>query len=92
MAAWPVSTDYAVFRQRVESSYALLDSIDHERVLRVYPERIFCNTYIKDRCATHDASQVFYFDDDHLSPAGAKRLADMLFKRIEADMQTRSDF
>ncbi|MCA9789141.1 MAG: acyltransferase, partial [Cyanobacteria bacterium HKST-UBA05] len=92
MAAWPVSTDYAVFRQRVESSYALLDSIDHERVLRVYPERIFCNTYIKDRCATHDASQVFYFDDDHLSPAGAKRLADMLFKRIEADMQTSSDF
>lgn len=78
----PISTSYSVFKNRVSLSYSLLDDIPHPGIVRVYPESIFCNTYLAGRCATHDVDNLFYIDDDHLSPVGADMLVKRIFEQI----------
>ena len=68
----PLTTSHKVFLERSKNIYKIYNSIDNENVTRIYPEKILCNSLIKDRCITHDKAKVFYIDDDHLSYDGAK--------------------
>ena len=77
-----LSTSYSVFLDRTRNSYKILDSIKQENLIRVYPEKIFCNTYLKDRCTAYIDKNLFYGDDDHLSTLGAKILSDNLKNAI----------
>ena len=74
----PITTSYAVYRERVTDSVTLLDGLDHPNIARVYPDRLFCNAAIPDRCVTHDSVNSFYRDDHHLSDAGARMLVDQI--------------
>lgn len=78
----PVTTSYAVFKTRTQSSYALLDAIHGDTIIRIYPEKLFCNRNNSGRCITHTANVAFYRDEHHLSDAGAKLLATMMFDEI----------
>lgn len=78
----PVTTSYAVFKTRTQSSYALLDAIRGDNIIRVYPEQLFCNLNNSGRCITHTTDVAFYRDEHHLSDAGAKLLATMMFDAI----------
>ena len=78
-----VTTSYEVYKDRNKSSFELLDSIQNENIYRVYPHKIFCNTYIDNRCVTHDDKNIFYIDDDHTSTKGAEMINDLIMKKIE---------
>lgn len=79
-----ITTSYAVFRQRSRTTYAIYDAIgSHARLIRVYPEKIFCNTSQVGRCITHDQHTIFYADDDHLSFAGSHLLIDLIFTQLQ---------
>ena len=88
---WPVpkstlkliTTSYEVYKNRTQSSFKLLDSIRGENIYRVYPNKLFCNTIIKNRCVTHDDKNMFYADDDHPSSKGAEMINDLILKEIE---------
>lgn len=76
-----VSTSYAVFQQRTQEAYSIYDALgEHPNVLRIYPEKVFCNTKGLGRCFTHDEMEVFYADDDHPSKTGAKMIVDELMR------------
>lgn len=67
------SVSYSSFLQRSESAYKVLDSIKGDtNLIRIRPERILCNTYVKDRCVSHINGETLYFDDNHLSNKGAE--------------------
>ena len=68
----PLTTSYKAFLKRSKNIYKIYNSIDYKNIIRIYPEKILCNSLIKDRCITHNKSKVFYIDDDHLSYDGAK--------------------
>ena len=78
----PVTTSYAVFKERVKSSYDVLNGIESDNVIRIYPEKLFCNTEIQGRCITHDLEVSFYRDDDHLSDYGARLLVNYLMSEL----------
>lgn len=49
-----------------------LDSIgEHPNLVRVRPDAILCDTFVKDRCVTQIGGTPLYFDADHLSTEGA---------------------
>lgn len=64
------STSLDVYKKRSESSFLLLDSIQHDNIYRVYPHEIFCDL-IEGRCKTHNKIDVYYSDDDHPSYYGS---------------------
>ena len=68
----PLTTSHEVFLERSKKIHKIYNKIKDENITRIYPEKILCNSLIKDRCITHDQSRVFYIDDDHLSIDGAK--------------------
>lgn len=72
----PLTTSYKVFKDRTRQTYGALDKIpDSRNLIRIYPEAIFCNTFVKDRCAADDGNSPFYFDDDHVNGIGASLIS-----------------
>lgn len=77
------STSYATFRDRNKKAYTALDSIgDHPNLVRVYPEKLFCNSALHGRCVVQDDNSLLYRDDDHLSNAGAKLLIKDIMRHL----------
>ena len=77
------STSYTVYKDRTKSSLELLDSIKNDNIYRVYPHKLLCDTYIKNRCATNDKKNMFYIDTHHLSIKGSKLINELIMKKVE---------
>lgn len=77
-----VTTSYDTFKKRTESSFKLLDTIQGQKILRIYPHELFCDNLISDRCISHDDDEIFYSDDDHLSEIGAKMLNNLIISSV----------
>ena len=78
----PLTTSHKVFLERSKNIYKIYKSINNQNIIRIYPEKILCNSLIKNRCITHDKSKVFYIDDDHLSYEGAKLIVNKIEKAL----------
>jgi peptidoglycan/LPS O-acetylase OafA/YrhL len=78
-----MNTSYQIYKNRTKSSFELLDYVQGDNIYRVYPDTLFCNTIVKNRCTTHDEKNIFYSDDDHLSLKGAQMINDLIMKEIE---------
>jgi len=78
-----ISTSYALYKIRHKKVIEMFDALGkRSNLIRIYPDKILCNTYIKDRCIASLNGKPFYFDDDHLSSAGAKLVVDEIMKHI----------
>ena len=73
----PLTTGYAVYREHTRSSFALLDSIQHPNLHRVYPHEY----QIEGRCVTHITEKLFYRDSDHVNQFGARMINDLIMER-----------
>lgn len=77
------STSFERYRQRNQAVIAAFDAISHPNLFRVKPGDVFCSTFIKERCINSvNADRVFYFDDDHLSDAGAALVVPALLEAV----------
>jgi len=78
------STSYKVFKSRNRRAIHALDMIkENENLIRIFPESIFCNNDILDRCITHKNNVVFYKDDDHLSNDGARLVVNTIMSQLQ---------
>jgi len=77
-----ISVSYDVIKKRNHFINQIFNFINSKNISKIKPEDIFCNTYIKDRCIGQNEKITFYSDDDHLSEAGAKLLAESIYKSI----------
>ena len=80
----PITTSYEVFKERNAESISALNEIpNNENLIRIKPDSIFCNTYVKDRCVTQVNSKVLYYDNNHMSNEGAKLVVDEVMKFVK---------
>lgn len=72
------------YQARSQKAFELFDKVPHgENVIRIYPEKIFCDE-ADGRCRTHNEDTVFYIDDDHLSSFGARLLVQEIARQVGA--------
>ena len=76
-------TSYEVYKQRNKKTFEFLDSIEGENILRVYPHKKFCNTYVKKRCITHSENFIFYSDSFHLSKKGSELVSEFILDELK---------
>ena len=77
-----ITTSFQVYKDRAALSIEMLDAIpDRPNLIRVYPSDILCDS-AQGRCFTHDQDSLYYHDDDHLGPAGAKLVVDLIEQQI----------
>ena len=75
---------YGEFKRRAAASYRIYDSIPEDpHLLRIYPEKMLCNTLIKGACITHDSEKLYYLDNDHLSFVGNRELLKSIFNKMD---------
>ena len=71
------------WKERVMESNKVLDLISDENIIRVYPDKIFCDNLVKDACVGAYEGKIYYSDDDHLSKEGAELISEPLLGIIE---------
>ena len=70
-------------RHAISARSKRLDRIpDDGHIVRVHPDLIFCHTFVANRCAANNGSDVFYHDDDHLSVKGADLVVGRMMERV----------
>ncbi len=80
-----ISYPSSIWYERVEDSKSLLNSINDKTILRVYPEIIFCDSFVYSECVGAIDDQIFYSDDDHLSLEGSQLLAREVVRVLNID-------
>lgn len=82
ITAGTASTSAMVNRERNRGIDSLLARLEHPNLAVIQPSRLFCDTLVTDRCVTTNGNDVYYFDDDHLSYAGASLVADKVVESM----------
>lgn len=78
----PFTTDYNDYIKENKKVIEFLDSINHKSLSKIYPDKIFCDKTVKNKCFTHDGKDVFYSDSNHLSDAGVEKLNNYILQNI----------
>jgi hypothetical protein len=72
--------DYLIRSSKVSN---FLDQIKSDNVFRVFPQNLFCNSILKQKCVLHDDENIFFSDINHPSLKGAEMIKDLIMKEIE---------
>lgn len=82
-----ISTDHTFYRSRIAKISSALDRIESPRLIRVRPEDVFCKRIQEGRCINANQSEVYYFDNNHLSRTGARLLVPSLLDAIQNGLE-----
>jgi peptidoglycan/LPS O-acetylase OafA/YrhL len=79
-----LTTSHQAFIARNKATYDVLDSIgEHANLVRIKPETILCNSFVKDRCVAQLNGVPLYSDDNHLSSAGARLIVEEIIRHVD---------
>lgn len=80
-----LGTLYSRYVERNGAVETLFDGLELDRLYRVRPAELLCNTILLERCAITRDGMPLYFDDDHLAnETGAKMLAPLILEQVQA--------
>jgi hypothetical protein len=78
------STSHEVFKARNKRAINALDGVQtNANLIRVFPENLFCDNDIPERCITQKDGVIFYRDDDHLSDEGNRLIVERIMSQLE---------
>lgn len=78
-----LSIDRDDFTRRNNFVNRVLDQfVSQPNFVAVRPERIFCDTFLPGRCAAQFDTVPFYYDNNHVSDAGARLIVDALLPHL----------
>ena len=80
---YKLTTSFEIYKERSKSTFELFDSVQSNKIHRVYPHTLFCDKQITGRCVTHDESHVYYADNNHPSPKGSEMIVELIMEQIE---------
>lgn len=73
---------YSDYKKKNFQIIEFLNHFNDEDIYRFYPDRVFCNNYVINRCITHDDKSFFFDDTYHLSLDGVKLVSVDLLKKL----------
>ena len=80
-----VSMDYLNFLNNEEISFTYLtyDKFKNKNIYRIYPEKVFCDTFIIAECVGAINGTLYYYDESHLAKDGAELIGLEIVKTIK---------
>ena len=77
----PLSIERNAFVQRTQAITKAFDSLgEHINLIRLRPSELLCDA---TKCYANDADRLFYYDDNHLSPATAQKLVNSIIPELK---------
>jgi len=77
-----ISTPFSDYQARNAFVQNTFDTLPDSNIVRIRPDQLFCQNYLKDKCVMQWDSIPFYYDDNHLSYQGAKLLVDEIVREL----------
>jgi hypothetical protein len=78
-----VTTRYDLYQSRHADLFRIFDPLgEHKNLIRIRPNEMLCDNFIKGQCVTEIKGKILYYDDDHLSNAGSQMLVDEIVKYL----------
>ena len=77
----PLTFNLSNYQKDNKNIIDLFDELNHQNLVKIYPEKIFCDKE-KDICFTHNDKSIYYSDEQHLAQTGVE----MLVEKIEEEM------
>jgi peptidoglycan/LPS O-acetylase OafA/YrhL len=77
-----ISTSHGRYIVRNHAAIAALDAATSPNLHRLLPEELFCDIQLKGRCVIQTGGVLYYYDDDHVSAAGARLIVDQALALI----------
>ena len=71
-----------IWQERSKKSNKIYDSFKSSKIVRVYPEEVFCEDLLENYCVGAIDGKILYSDDDHLSIEGAYFISNLVLKEI----------
>ena len=62
--------------------YDLLNNINHKNIIKIYPDKVFCNSFKKNQCVFNDNNNLFDVDEQHPSLEGSQLINNLILKEI----------
>ncbi len=78
-----ISTSFDVYKKRNLFAENALNAVGEQpNLIRIKPASLLCDTYLKNRCMVQTSQVPLYYDDDHLSNAGARLVTHEIMKSV----------
>lgn len=80
--------DYAEFKRRAATSYAMLDAATHDTglpLVRIYPEKVFCNVFEDGKCVMVNDGKPYIADRVHFTDDGAQLVVAQIMSALQAE-------
>ena len=77
-----ITIPYDDFVKKNKFIFEILDNIQNDNIIRIYPHKLFCNNVLQNKCLTHNDEDIFYADNNHLSLKGAEMVNNLIFNEI----------
>lgn len=78
-----ISIDYNDYLNDTKKITAEFDKLKHENLFTVYPNKIFCNTLIENKCVANSLENIYFVDNSHPSQKGSEMINKELLKKIK---------
>lgn len=88
--AQELSFPMEAFLKRNEDVIGFFDSLDHPHLKKVRPQDVLCSSE-EGRCLNAVGEDVYYYDDDHLSNAGAALLVQPIVQPVLDTLGRKSE-
>ena len=75
------SIKYSDYINRNKETIRIFDSINSEKIHKIYPEKIFCDKKL-DKCYGHKNQKILYEDDNHPSLFSSGLINNMIMEKI----------
>jgi len=81
---WTDNVSYPIeaWEQRKKSSYQLLNNIEHKNLIRIFPDEIFCDSFISGECVSKFENNLYFFDEIHLTLEGQKLVSNLIINKL----------
>lgn len=80
-----LTTDYARYLTRNRAAIDVLDGVTSAGVRRIRPAAAMCDRLVRARCVVQAHGALYYYDDDHLSNAGAAPVVRAILDRAVSE-------
>ena len=81
-----ITIDYKTYLERSSNILKIFDKINNDNIYKVRPDKIFCDSFVKNKCVANTDEFIFYEDTNHLERAGINIIRAKIidqFKNIE---------
>ena len=78
-----INIDYDYYLSNARTVIKEFDKLKHENLYKIFPDKIFCNSLLKNKCVANSLENIYFIDTSHPSQKGSEMINKELLKKIK---------